>query len=80
MSAESNGGSIHVLRVPMRVYSEKPDGERWCFECRKRVPFVFRVSVPVDEMSYYGPSASVRCVPRGHLDGDCFPGTFREWE
>ena len=74
-------GSIHVLHTPMRVLSDEPHGEpRWCFVCRKRVPFRLRVTVPKDEMSYYGPTPSIRCEPRGHADGDCFPGRFREWE
>lgn len=69
---------IHILHVPTRVVSEIEDGMRWCFYCRKRVPFVRRVHVPTDPMSYYGPHASIRCE-KGHCDGDCFPGTSREW-
>lgn len=73
--------SIHIHRVPTKVISVRENGEpRWCFRCRKRVPFIITTSVPIDPMSYYGPNASIKCEPRGHLDGDCFPGTFREWE
>lgn len=52
-------------------------GERWCFVCRKRRPFYFVIHAPV-EPSYYGPVPSIRgeC---GHLDGDVFPGRYREW-
>lgn len=64
----------------MRLIREEDLGERWCFVCRKRLEFVFQVHTPVDEMSYYGPSGSVRCKPRGHYDGDLFPGRFREWD
>ena len=68
----------HILVVPEREVSRKPDGVRWCFFCRLRVEFLLFVFTPVDEMSYYGPRAQVECH-RGHVDGDCFPGTEREW-
>ena len=71
-------GSLHVLRVPTRIVSERDDGVRWCFYCRARVRFIHRVHTPTDPMSYYGPHASIECE-RGHHDGDCFPGTTREW-
>jgi len=71
--------SLHVLRVPTHVHSRREYGERWCFYCRKRVMFTLTVHVPDDPMSYYGPHATVSC-PAGHTDGDCFPGTYREWE
>ena len=70
---------IHILRVPTHVVSRRDYGERWCFVCRKRVPFTLTVHAPDDPMSYYGPHSTVECVPRGHEDGDCFPGTGREW-
>lgn len=69
---------IHVLRVPTHVHTQRPNGEtRWCFRCRKRSPFTLTVHVPDDPTSYYGPHCTVECE-RGHVDGDCFPGTFRE--
>lgn len=52
-------------------------GIRWCFVCRKRVEFTDRLMADV-EPSYYGPQW-VRTCPQGHEDGDCFPGTWREW-
>lgn len=70
---------IHVCHTPMRVYSQRPDGERFCFVCRKRVAFTFTVMVPTDPESYYGPSPSVECE-NGHWDGDLFPGRHRTWE
>lgn len=73
-----SAGTMVVCFGPrMEVVRQKELGERWCFRCRKRRPFVFIVSAPV-EMSYYGPTAGVRC-DRGHDDGDCFPGRYREW-
>lgn len=69
----------HILRVPMHVVSEELWGDpRWCFHCRKRVSFTLNVSLPDDPMSYYGASFSMECE-HGHSDGDCFPGTYREW-
>jgi hypothetical protein len=71
--------TLHVLRVPTRVLSQRPDGEpRWCFVCRKRVEFMLTVHTPTDPLSYYGPHADIKCE-HGHLNGDCFPGTYREW-
>lgn len=67
----------HILRVPTHVVSQRVDGIRWCFVCRKRGLFTLTVHTPDDPMSYYGPHATVECG-RGHIDGDCFPGTWRE--
>jgi hypothetical protein len=69
---------LHVHRVATRVYSQREDGVRWCFLCRKRAPFTLTVHVPTDPMSYYGPHASIECE-RGHNNGDLFPGRIREW-
>ena len=68
----------HILRVPTTVTHEASDGVRWCFYCRKRVEFTFRVHTPTDPESWYGPNRTVSCE-KGHHDGDCFPGTWREW-
>lgn len=62
----------------MRIVSQRSLGERWCFECRRRAEFTLTICTPVDPMSYYGPGGSIECE-KGHHDGDCFPGTFREW-
>ena len=70
--------SIHVLRVPTHVISQRDHGERWCFYCRKRLLFVLTTYAPDDPMSYYGPHSEIACS-QGHIDGDCFPGTGREW-
>lgn len=71
--------AVHILHVPTRIYSEREDGDpRWCFYCRKRTPFIRRVHVSTDPMSYYGPHATIECE-RSHEDGDLFPGRFREW-
>lgn len=68
----------HILRVPTRVHSiQRCDTDRWCYVCRKRRQFTFTVHVPVDPMSYYGPHLTFECS-EGHVDGDCFPGTWRE--
>jgi len=71
---------LHIHRVPTEKVRDEPhDDPRWCFVCRKRVSFRFEVHAPIDPMSYYGPHAVVRCE-HGHADGDCFPGTWREWD
>ena len=72
---------ITICREDMETIVDQPylDGEpRWCFTCRKRLPFRFIMQRPV-EISYYGPSPSVRCTGCGAIDGDCFPGSCREW-
>ncbi len=72
------------------------DTPRWCFRCRTRRQFVRVVSMPVidpdapmfDEDgtfspptgAYYGPSVAIRCGTCNTIDGDMFPGTWREWE
>jgi hypothetical protein len=71
--------SLHIHRVETRPYKDFPMGEKWCFVCRKRVEFIQTMHVPIDPMSYYGPHWSVRC-PKGHHDGDIFPGYVREWD
>lgn len=53
-------------------------GERWCFYCRKRRDFDHVVKSPV-EMSYYGPTPSIRCSSCDKPDADLFPGREREW-
>lgn len=63
---------------PMKVIRDEVDGDgRWCFRCRKRTEFRYIVRAPA-EISYYGPNPSIECVD-GHVDGDMFPGDFREW-
>lgn len=64
---------------PMKRIKDEPDGERWCFRCRKVREFRFTVDAPT-EPSYYGAHPAVRCGHCGTVDGDCFPGRFREWE
>jgi hypothetical protein len=70
---------LEFVAAPHCLGLTKPNGEpRWCFVCRKRVRFTLTVHTPTDPMSYYGPHATIECE-RGHTDGDCFPGTWREW-
>lgn len=72
------GNATVCFGPPMEEVRRDDLGERWCFTCRKRRPFAFVMTAPT-EPSYYGPTASVHC-DRGHGDGDCFPGRYREWE
>lgn len=70
--------ALHINYGPAtEEVTRKPDGEHWCFVCRKRRRFDFVVRAPI-EPSYYGPNPSIVCE-LGHTDGDLFPGRFREW-
>jgi len=58
----------------------RPHGEpRHCYGCRAKRPFTYVVLTPV-EISWYGPSRSIQCAFCGLVDGDLFPGRYREWE
>lgn len=84
---------IHILHTPMTEVSRTDDGERWCFRCRARRRFLRVVETPIvvswcdlatrevefNTGAYYGPSMEVVCGTCGRVDGDCFPGTWREW-
>lgn len=79
---------IHILSFPMKEISRTDDGFRWCFRCRKTRPFVRIVNVPVIDpnrpleeqtAAYYEPTTEIACTECGLVDGDCFPGTWREW-
>ena len=69
--------ALHICRTPMKVIDTRDAGDRWCFVCRKRVPFTDECWATI-EPSYYDPQWQRRC-PRGHIDGDLFPGYSREW-
>jgi hypothetical protein len=73
--------SVHIhWTEPQTEVLRKPDGdERWCFRCRKRTQFEYIVDAPI-ELSYYGPTQRIECSACKTWDGDCFPGTQREWE
>lgn len=62
----------------MHVAHREPLGTRWCFVCREHQPFTITITTPI-EPSYYGPHPRIHC-PRGHVDGDLFPGRTRTWE
>lgn len=68
-----------VCGTRMVESSRTAEGVRWCFACRRRVEFVRIVMVP-DGLSYYGPTVDVRCSECGVIDGDLFPGRYREWD
>jgi len=67
----------HVLWTePLYEVFRKPDGERWCFRCRKRRELEYVRNAPV-ELSYYGPNDHIECTVCKTVDGDMFPGLFR---
>ena len=70
---------VHILHTPLKEVAAFSEGERYCFRCRTRQPFM-RVVLVTREMSYYGPTREVRCCVCDELNGDCFPGTWREWK
>jgi hypothetical protein len=81
-------GTIHILHTPMEEVSRKPNGERWCFVCRKRREFehvitrpVLDPNVPLEDQTgaWYGPTHQIECGTCHTVDGDCFPGREREW-
>jgi len=82
-------GTIHILWTgPHEEVGRKQIGERWCFICRKRRQFeyvvlspVLREDVPLEDQTgaYYGPIHHIECGTCHTVDGDCFPGTEREW-
>lgn len=69
--------SLHICYTPMTEHSRKPEKERWCFQCRKRLMHDLVVTVPTDERSYYGPSVFIECHGCGEDNAD-FPGTLRD--
>jgi len=78
---ELGDGTVAHINRPgtTREIHREELGERWCFKCRKRRNFIYTVMAEI-EPSYYDPNPYVRCEHCGTDDGDCFPGTHREWE
>lgn len=78
--------TIHILVVPENEVRRETDGNpRWCFGCRKRTVFERVVSVPVcetpdDTGCWYPPRTYIECTGCKLIDGDLFPGRWREWE
>ena len=81
--------SVHILTFPTAEIRREPDGERWCFICRKRREFLYVVTasvidpdIPLDEQTgaWYGPTPHMECGTCTTWDGDCFPGSGRYWE
>lgn len=71
--------TLHICWTePHEEVFREPDGERWCFTCRKRRDFEHVCMAPVG-MSWYGPYQQIECTVCKTVDGDCFPGTMREW-
>lgn len=71
--------ALHICWTPMTEVCRSPDGERWCFVCRKRNEFERVTECPADD-SWYGPSQRIECAVCKTVDGDLFPGRYREWE
>lgn len=74
----------HILRIPTKEVGAFSEGEKYCFSCRKRRPFMQVVSIPrpskeYDTWMYYGPSRHIECCVCKSHDSDCFPGTCEEY-
>lgn len=78
-----------ICGFPVEEIARRPDGERWCFVCRKRHEFLYIVTaskldpeLPLEDQpgSWYGPVPHIECSVCHTWDGDCFPGWQREWE
>ena len=78
-------GRVTICRGPeMHEVKRWDEGIHWCFVCRKRVQFWQIVKAPSMEdliawMGFYSHSRTIECE-RGHLNGDLFPGRWREWD
>lgn len=71
---------VHVNHGPMmKEVVRRSEGEKWCFQCRKRCEFFYIVTAPV-VIDWYGPNADVECGTCNTSDADLFPGHEREWE
>jgi hypothetical protein len=77
--SSSPDGSLVVCYGPEMVEDARVSmGDRWCFVCRKRLPFT-AITYRPSEPSYYGPVSAMKCDGCGTRDGDVFPGHSREW-
>jgi hypothetical protein len=79
MPCLGTGQAVVCMPGETHVVKSEGLGERWCFRCRRKVDFLFTVTSEI-EMSYYSPWPQVACMPAGHVDGDLFPGRYREWD
>ena len=66
---------IHLCPGPSIVIKTEDAGERWCFQCRKRLPhtWVLLDDPPERQPSYYEPVWVCRCSGCGE-DHTRFPG------
>lgn len=77
----------HILRVPTQEIRRETDGKsRWCFVCRKHRDFDLVTRTPIlsgdfgDACYYYGPHWQIECTHCKAVDGDLFPGRWRQWD
>jgi hypothetical protein len=56
-----------------REIAREPEGDRWCFECRKRLPHDWVLMDDIEQPSYYDPSWHRECSGC-HRDHTYFPG------
>ena len=75
MPCDDYGNGLVICSTPITVVRVEDAGVKWCFICRKRVPFRDELHDPGPE-SYYEPTWHRYCE-NGHFDGDVFPGCSR---
>lgn len=69
------GQCVLLVPGPSHEYRREPVGEKWCFNCRARLPHDFVVKGdPPDVLSYYEPVGFYECS-RCKRDCTQFPGT-----
>lgn len=76
--------TIYVCGAPMTERKRWDEGVMWCFHCRKRVQFWQVLLVASKEaieasMGFWTHTRRIECE-HGHLNGDLFPGRWREWD
>lgn len=67
------GKLLCIIPGPSKVLAEQPDGERWCFACRKRLPHTYQLLGDA-EPGWYEPIWVRTCSSCGG-DHTTFPGT-----
>lgn len=78
MTCKTYGNLTICSPGEVKTIAEESVGIKWCFICRSRVQFTDVLKGEIGP-SYYGPWWS-RICSAGHLDGDLFPGRYREYE
>ena len=67
---------VCIIPGASHEYARKPAGDKWCFNCRKRLPHDFvLMGDPPDVETYYESQWDTRCS-QCHQDYTQFPGAY----